>query len=110
MSGNDNLPRIPPARVGLGMALAAGTYLRECRLHGASSARRMRPSWSSKRTATTTCGRTVGWDVEVGIMSVSVYLRGRNLTDDEQRNHTSVVKDLVPEPGRTIEAGVRIRY
>ncbi|MDE0451715.1 MAG: TonB-dependent receptor [Gammaproteobacteria bacterium] len=52
----------------------------------------------------------VGWDVEMGDMSVSLYLQGRNLTDDEQRKHTSVVKGLVPEPGRTVELGVRIRY
>ena len=47
--------------------------------------------------------------MNVGDISVRLYPQGKNLTDDEQRKHTSVVKDLVPEPGRTIEAGVGIR-
>ena len=109
VSGNDNLPRIPPARVGLGMALAAGQisanvdYMRVFSQENAAELEFETDGYNDLRAY-------VGWDVEVGIMSVSVYLRGRNLTDDEQRNHTSVVKDLVPEPGRTIEAGVRIRF
>ena len=51
----------------------------------------------------------VGWDVIMGDMSVGLYLQGRNLTDDEQRKHTSIMKDLVPEPGRAVEAGDRVR-
>ena len=109
VSGNDNLPRIPPARVGLGMALTNGPFsvhvdfMRVSNQENAAELEFETDGYNDLRAY-------VGWDVEVGIMSVSVYLQGRNLTDDEQRNHTSVVKDLVPEPGRTIEVGVRIRY
>ena len=109
VSGNDNLPHIPPARAGLGMALAAGPisahvdYMRVFSQKDAAELEFETDGYNDLRAY-------VGWDVEVGIMSVSVYLQGRNLTDDEQRKHTSVVKDLVPEPGRMIEAGVRIRY
>ena len=39
---------------------------------------------------------------------VSVYLKGKNLTDQEQRDHVSVVKDRVPMPGRMLEVGFRI--
>ena len=46
----------------------------------------------------------------MGDTSFRVFLQGRNLTDDEQRLHTSIVKDLVPQPGRTIEAGIRIAF
>lgn len=107
--GNDNLPRIPPARVGLGMALTKGPisanldFMRVFSQEDAADQEFETDGYNDLRAY-------VGWDVEVGAMSVSVYLQGRNLTDDEQRKHTSVVKDLVPEPGRTIEAGVRIRH
>lgn len=109
VSGNDNLPRIPPARAGLGMALTSGPisahvdYMRVFSQEEAADLEFETDGYTDLRAY-------VGWDVNVGDMSVSLYLQGRNLTDDEQRKHTSVVKDLVPEPGRTIEAGVRIRY
>jgi iron complex outermembrane receptor protein len=40
----------------------------------------------------------VGWDV---------FLVGSNLTDREARPHTSLLKDLVPLPGRNLQFGVR---
>ncbi|MDZ7670923.1 MAG: hypothetical protein U5Q16_16430 [Gammaproteobacteria bacterium] len=42
--------------------------------------------------------------------SLTVFLQGRNLTDDEQRQHSSFIKDLAPQPGRTVEAGIRARF
>ncbi|MCY3818427.1 MAG: TonB-dependent receptor [Gammaproteobacteria bacterium] len=107
--GNDNLPRIPPARVGVGMAYTGGPisahldYMRFFSQEEAADLEFETDGYNDLRAY-------VGWDVEMGDMSVSLYLQGRNLTDDEQRKHTSVVKDLVPEPGRTVELGVRIRY
>ena len=107
--GNDNLPRIPPARAGVGMALTNGPlsayidYMRVFSQEDAAELEFETDGYSDLRAH-------IAWDVEVGDMSVSLYLQGRNLTDDEQRKHTSVVKDLVPEPGRTIEAGVRMRF
>ena len=107
--GNDNLPRIPPARAGVGMALTNGPlsayidYMRVFSQEDAAELEFETDGYSDLRAH-------IAWGVEVGDMSVSLYLQGRNLTDDEQRKHTSVVKDLVPEPGRTIEAGVRMRF
>ena len=40
--------------------------------------------------------------------TLTVYLKGKNLTDQEQRNHVSIVKDLVPLPGRMLEFGFRL--
>jgi iron complex outermembrane receptor protein len=48
--------------------------------------------------------------VDIGVSSVELFLSGRNLTDDEQRYHTTFIKDLAPQPGRTIEAGVRVYF
>ncbi len=52
----------------------------------------------------------VAWRFLLGDMAADLFLAGRNLTDDEQRLHTSIVKDLAPQPGRTIEAGLRMRF
>ena len=40
----------------------------------------------------------------------SVFLHGRNLTDDEQRHHGSIVKDFAPAPGRRWEVGLRLDF
>ena len=52
----------------------------------------------------------LGYDIEYAGSQIEIFLSGRNLTDDEQRYHTSFIKDLAPQPGRTVEAGFRIEW
>ena len=40
----------------------------------------------------------------------SVMAIGRNLTDDEQRFQASFIGNLAPQPGRTIEVGLRLAF
>lgn len=51
----------------------------------------------------------VSVDLEYEIVHADVHaavaLRIRNLFDEEQRPHTSAIKDLAPLPGRTVELG-----
>jgi len=42
--------------------------------------------------------------------AVTFFVQGRNLLDQQIRLHTSFVKDDVPQPGRTLIAGVRARF
>lgn len=39
-----------------------------------------------------------------------VFLDGRNLTNEEAREHTSFLKDIAPLPGRTLRAGVTYSF
>ena len=39
-----------------------------------------------------------------------LFLKGRNLLDEEARVHTSFLKDLAPLPGRSVEIGVRMNF
>jgi iron complex outermembrane receptor protein len=48
--------------------------------------------------------------MDIGRTSVELFLSGRNLTDDEQRYHTTFIKDLAPQLGRTVEAGARVYF
>lgn len=50
----------------------------------------------------------LGYAMSLGGNEIEFFLNGRNLTDDEQRLHTSFIKDLAPQPGRTIDGGVRM--
>ncbi|HEX4952588.1 MAG TPA: TonB-dependent receptor [Thermoanaerobaculia bacterium] len=41
---------------------------------------------------------------------LDLMLRGRNLTDEEARNHVSFLKDRVPLPGRDVNLGLRFTF
>ena len=107
--GNDNLPRIPPQRAGLGLDLSWGSvdasidYVRAFKQNDTADFELATDAYDDLRAY-------IGWAGELGSTSFTVFVQGRNLTDDEQRLHTSIVKELVPQPGRTIEGGVRISF
>ena len=46
----------------------------------------------------------------LGEADLVFFVAGRNLGDEEQRQHASFVKDEAPLAGRRMEAGVRIRF
>jgi len=39
-----------------------------------------------------------------------MILRGRNLADEEARNHVSFLKDVAPLPGRDLSLGLRVAF
>ncbi len=47
---------------------------------------------------------------EVGESTLNAFVQGRNLTDEEQREHVSFVKDLAPAPGRSLELGLQFSF
>ena len=110
VAGNDNLPLIPPDRVGLSLDFT-GERLRA----NVDFVRAFEQDEVAELRAAV--GR-LQRPARAGLLAFSperhdagpVFLAGRNLTDDEQRLHTSVVKDRAPQPGRTIEAGVLMRF
>ena len=48
------------------------------------------------------------WSSKLG--ESSIYLQGKNLTDTEQRNHTSFIKDVAPAAGRSWKLGFRTTF
>ena len=52
----------------------------------------------------------VSYTKDFGSNRMELFLNGRNLTDDEQRLHTSFIGHLAPQRGRTIELGARLFF
>ena len=52
----------------------------------------------------------IGTSLPLASGTLELFLQGKNLTDDEQRYHTSFVKDGAPQPGRSIEGGIRMTF
>lgn len=42
--------------------------------------------------------------------NVTIFAEGRNLTDEEAREHVSFLKDIAPMPGRNFRVGVAYRF
>lgn len=105
---NRNLPRIPPRRWRVGAIVNWGNFLAEV-------------EWMTVDDQTDVATNELptegyndlrmylGYEMSIGDSFLEVFLSGRNLTNEEQRYHTSFIKDLAPMPGRTIEAGFIFR-
>ena len=46
----------------------------------------------------------------VGADGTALFLEARNVTDEEIRHATSVLKDLLPAPGRNVRVGLRLAF
>ena len=109
VDGNDNLPRIPPSRVGFGLEVDNGRffagldYLRSSEQDDVAPMELPTDAYEDLRL-------DLSYRLSAGAADVSLFLQGKNLTDDEQRDHTSFIKDLAPRPGRTVEAGIRVKF
>lgn len=105
---NRNLPRIPPRRWRIGTVVTWQDLLAEV-------------AWTRVDDQSDTAAGELpteayndlrvhlAYGLDLRNSRLELFLTGRNLTDDEQRYHTSFIKDFAPQPGRTIEAGVTLR-
>jgi iron complex outermembrane receptor protein len=59
--------------------------------------------------AYTTLNASLAWK-PMGNGQLRLFLDGRNLTDEEVREHASFLKDIAPSPGRSFRAGVAWRF
>ena len=109
VDGNDNLPRIPPSRAGFGLEVDNGRlfagldYLRSAEQDDVAPLELPTDAYEDLRV-------DLSYRLSAGAAAVTLFLQGKNLTDDEQRDHTSFIKDLAPRPGRTVEAGIRVKF
>ncbi len=110
VSGDSDLPRIPPDRFGVGFDLRQGPFSLVVDYLRASAQGDVRPG-EFKTDAYDDLRAYLGYDwAMTEAADLTLFVQGKNLTDDEQRLHTSFIKDFAPEPGRTIEAGLRLSF
>ena len=110
-SGNKNVPRIPPRRLGMGLQLKKGSFVANLDyLHAFAQSK------TADHELTTNAyndWRTyIGWKFHrtTSPWEATLFLIGHNLTNSEQRLHTSLIKDLAPQRGRTFEGGLRMTF
>ena len=106
---DEPLPRIPPLRLGAGLDFHSGPW----RVFGEVRWADMQDRVSSNETETdgyTLVNAAVSHRFLVAGTVLDVILRGKNLTDEEARPHTSFLKDQVPLPGRDVSLALGLHF
>lgn len=109
VSGDDDVPRIPPLRYGLGVEFNSGVVTASVDFLHVDEQDDVSPGELSTSDYDDLSAR-IGVNLSFGDSSLNLFAAGKNLTDDEQRLHTSFIKDFAPAPGRTLELGVRLLF
>ncbi len=107
-TADNDLPRIPPRRWRLGSVLEWNNFTAEL-AYTSVDAQSDVAAGELPTSGFNNLRAYLGYRADVGSAEIEFFVRGENLTDDEQRYHTSFIKDLAPQPGRTIEGGVTVR-
>ncbi|MEL7058838.1 MAG: TonB-dependent receptor [Acidobacteriota bacterium] len=107
-AGGD-LPQIPPQRLGLGV------HYHVPRWHFYAEAMEVDEQDRVAENETPTDGYTmvnagVSYRWLFGGQVIDILVRGRNLLDEDARNHVSFLKDTVPLPGRDVGLSVRFSF
>jgi iron complex outermembrane receptor protein len=99
-----NLPRIVPARIGASLDWSHEGW--RAGLDVIRTAEQDRVAALEQATdGYTLVDARVAWRPSTGAWEL--FLEGRNLTDEEARVHTSLIKDRAPLPGRNLALGLR---
>lgn len=106
--GNDNLPRLPPARglIGFDLRNTSFDFRTELEIAGAQN--------DVTIVELPTSGYEL-WNAYLTMRpfenkNLSIDLRANNITNSTARQHTSFLKDVAPLPGRNIRLAIRAAF
>lgn len=103
------LPRIPPFRATAALDYQLNNW--GARLEGQYAAHQDRHDINELPTdAYVLINAALSYKVAFGDVDTTFYLKGVNLTDEEARQSTSILKDIAPLAGRGLVAGVRAEF
>ncbi|WP_035604349.1 TonB-dependent receptor [Haloferula sp. BvORR071] len=106
---DEPLPRIPPFRTLAALEYESGGW--SARLEGQYAAHQDRHDANELPTDSYfLLNAALGYTLDLGDTRTTFYLKGNNLTNEEARSSTSILKDIAPLAGRGVIAGVRTEF
>jgi iron complex outermembrane receptor protein len=103
------LPRLAPLRLGGGLVYGAGPF--GARIDVTYAARQSRvPANDTPTDAYTLLGVQLSYKIKAGRTQTLLYLRGDNLTNQDARSATSILRDIAPLAGRSVKVGLRTTF
>ena len=107
--GNRNVPRLPASRFGAGLDWSSNVWTASIDFLNVDDQTDTQV-FELPTDSYNDLSIFINRKVELQGNDLDLFFHGRNLTDDEQRHHTSIVKDIGPAPGRTLEIGARYQF
>ena len=108
-STGEPVPRIPPFRTGVALEYGNGPWL--ARIDGDYAAEQNRnANFETETDSYFLLSASLSYDVQLGPISSTFYIKGANLTDEEARPSTSFLKDVAPLTGRGIIVGMNSSF
>jgi len=105
-----SLPLQPATRVGASTGYKMGAWRAGLSLVHAQSQDRLASFETSDTPSYNQLNANVSYTQKVGGYDLTWFMLAKNLTNDEIRVSTSVLKDISPLPGRNVVFGVRAKF
>ena len=109
VSGNDNVPRLVPGRIGIGAEATWDIFSANIDYLYAYKQDDV-PEFALETDSYDDLRIFIGATMPFGDSQFEVFVQGKNLTDSDQRYSASFIKDFAPQPGRSVEGGVRVLF
>jgi len=109
LDNGEALPRIAPLRLNSGLLWELDSWQARIDVEHAASQRRV-PDNESGTDGYTTLGASAGYHFDIGSSQWLAFVKGENLTNQTVRYASSILRDIAPAQGRSIEVGLRTTF
>lgn len=109
IAGGENVPRIPALRVGFEIEHAHRDWLYKIRVTDVADQHRVGAGESGSK-GYTLVDLAVDYHRPLQAGELTMFGKLSNVLNEQVRNHSSLLKDVAPEPGRGVELGVRYSF
>lgn len=105
-----NLPRIPPLRLGASLQYSLNNFSTSLSVERIAKQDQVFAITEDETDGYTMVDAKAGYRLVVGSTVQSISLQGLNLTNKLARSHTSLLKEIVPLPGRDIRLTYTLHF
>jgi len=103
------LPRIAPLRLNSGLLWELDRWQARIDIEHAAGQGRV-PANETGTSGYTTFGASAGYHFDIGSSQWLAFVKGDNLTNQTVRYASSILRDIAPAPGRSVEFGLRTTF
>ncbi len=104
-----NVPRITPARIGVGTVLTVDTWQAALDII-VTADQNKEAELETDTDGFTMLNASLNKTIYTGDTDLNLFIKGENLLDEDARQHTSFQKDRVVLPGRNLVFGISVDY
>jgi iron complex outermembrane receptor protein len=109
LDSGEALPRIAPLRLNSGLLWELDKWQARVDVEHASSQHRV-PDNETGTDGYTTLGASAGYKFNLGGSQWLAFVNGENLTNQTVRYASSILRDIAPAQGRSVEVGLRTTF